>query len=313
MSPLIVAVESLAKSFGATVALDGVTCEIGEGATGLLGPNGSGKTTLLRILLGLLPAEGRATVLGLDPMREPLAVRARIGYMPESECIIPGLTGIEVVAYMGRLAGMPKRAAFKRAHEVTYFVGLEEERYRDATGYSVGMLQRLKLATALVHDPDLLFLDEPTNGLDPRGREDMLTLTRELAEEHGKHIVLSSHLLRDVDQVCTNVLMLRDGKLARQGPIDELTSSTAGSFAVRVKGAAAGFASAVVALGGRAHGDGEILVSMPGRDDTTAIFQAARNAGVQVRSLKPTRRSLEDVFMDAVEEAIEEPGERDAG
>jgi len=303
LAPLIVTVESLAKSFGATVALDGVSCEIGEGATGLLGPNGSGKTTLLRILLGLLPAEGHATVLGLDPMRSPLEVRARIGYMPESECIIPGLFGVDVVAYMGRLAGMPRHAAFKRAHEVMYYVGLGEERYREATGYSVGMQQRLKLATALVHDPDLLFLDEPTNGLDPDGREAMLVLIRELAQEHGKSVLLSSHMLKDVEQVCTNVVMLREGRLARQGPIQEMTSSDMGSFDVLIRGDAERFRAEIVGNGGRVGGGGErLLVSLPDGQAAREIFAAARVAQVQVRGLSPTRRSLEDVFLAAVED-----------
>ncbi|MHC4342372.1 MAG: ABC transporter ATP-binding protein [Planctomycetota bacterium] len=299
---MILSVHGLRKAFGTTVALDGVSCEIGPGATGLLGPNGAGKTTLLRILLGLLPAEGQANVLGLDPTRQPISVRGKVGYMPESECLIPGLFGVDVVAYMGRLAGMPGRSAFKRAHEVMYFVGLGEERYREASEYSLGMQQRLKLATALVHDPELLFLDEPTNGLDPSGRDEMLALLRELSMEHGKNLVLSSHLLRDVEQVCTNVVMLKEGKLARQGPIDEMTSSQQGSFEVRVRGDGARFTQALRAEGAVAHGDGELLVLLPEGTGPEAIFRAARDSGVQVRGLRPTRRSLEDVFLEEVED-----------
>jgi ABC-2 type transport system ATP-binding protein len=299
---MILSVHGLRKAFGTTVALDGVSCEIGPGATGLLGPNGAGKTTLLRILLGLLPAEGQANVLGLDPTRQPISVRGKVGYMPESECLIPGLFGVDVVAYMGRLAGMPGRSAFKRAHEVMYFVGLGEERYREASEYSLGMQQRLKLATALVHDPELLFLDEPTNGLDPSGRDEMLALLRELSMEHGKNLVLSSHLLRDVEQVCTNVVMLKEGKLARQGPIDEMTSSQQGSFEVQVRGDGARFTQALRAEGAVAHGDGELLVLLPEGTGPEAIFRAARDSGVQVRGLRPTRRSLEDVFLEEVED-----------
>jgi ABC-2 type transport system ATP-binding protein len=299
---MILSVHGLRKAFGTTVALDGVSCEIGQGATGLLGPNGAGKTTLLRILLGLLPAEGQANVLGLDPTRQPVAVRGRVGYMPESECLIPGLFGVDVVAYMGRLAGMPGRSAFKRAHEVMYFVGLGEERYREANEYSLGMQQRLKLATALVHDPDLLFLDEPTNGLDPSGRDEMLTLLRELSTEHGKNLVLSSHLLRDVEQVCTHVVMLKEGRLARQGPIEEMTSSRLGSFEVQVRGDGARFTQALLAAGAEARGDGELLVLLPEGTGPEAIFRAARESGAQVRGLRPTRRSLEDVFLEEVEE-----------
>jgi ABC-2 type transport system ATP-binding protein len=297
---VIVSTQDLSKKFGSTVALQGVVCEIGGGATGLLGPNGAGKTTLLRVLLGLLPASGTARVLGLDPMRQPRQVRALLGYLPESECIIPGMFGVDVVAYMGRLAGMPGRDAFKRAHEVMYFVGLEEERYRETSEYSVGMQQRLKLATALVHDPPVLFLDEPTNGLDPKGRDDMLTLIRDLALDHGKHVLLSSHLLPDVEQVCTNVVMLREGRIARQGPIQELTSSVGGSYAVTVRGDAARFRAELRAAGAEESGSDEVLVRLPAGGDTAVVFRAAVAAAVQVRGLRPVRRTLEDVFLDAV-------------
>ncbi|MHC4135705.1 MAG: ABC transporter ATP-binding protein [Planctomycetota bacterium] len=297
---MIVSTRNLSKTFGSTVALQGVVCEIGEGATGLLGPNGAGKTTLLRVLLGLLPASGTARVLDLDPMREPRQVRARLGYLPESECIIPGMFGVDVVAYMGRLAGMLQRDAFKRAHEVMYYVGLEEERYRETSEYSVGMQQRLKLATALVHDPPVLFLDEPTNGLDPNGRDEMLTLIRELASVHGKHVLLSSHLLPDVEQVCTDVVMLRDGRIAQQGPIEELTTSEGGAYAVVVRGDAARFRAELRAAGAEESGTDEVLVRLPAGEDTAVVFKAAVAAGAQVRGLRPLRRTLEDVFLDAV-------------
>jgi len=298
---VIVQVENLTKRFGATTALDGVTCVIGEGATGLLGPNGAGKTTLLRILLGLLPARGKAQVLGIDPMHRPRDVRRRLGYMPESECIVPGLKGAEVVAFLGRLAGMSTRDALKRAHEVLYYVGLGEARYRDADEFSVGMQQRLKLAQALVHDPDLLFLDEPTNGLDPAGREEMLALIRELATEHGKHVVLSSHLLPDVEAVCTNVVVLRRGKVAREGPLRELTGGGGGAYLVTVQGDRARFAEEARSLGATASGDGALVVTLPAGSDASLLFRAARASGAQVRGLKPTRRTLEDVFLDAME------------
>jgi ABC-2 type transport system ATP-binding protein len=299
----VLTIRNLRKSFGPTVALDGVDCEVGSGATGLLGPNGAGKTTLLRILLGLLPAEGQALVMDLDPFRQPREVRARIGYMPESECTIPGLFGVDAVAYLGRLAGMPRRDAFKRAHEVMYFVGLGEERYREASEYSSGMQQRLKLAAALVHDPELLLLDEPTNGLDPKGREEMLTLLSELATEHKKHLLLSSHLLPDVEQVCSNVIMLRQGRVVRQGPITEMTTGEKGTWEVRLRGDLARFAAELSGLGVEAKegapGDGAVFFVRV--DDTATIFRAAASAGAQVRGLKAVRRTLENVFLDAVE------------
>jgi len=300
---VIVRTADLTKRFGRIRALNDVSLEVGEGATGLLGPNGSGKTTLLRILLGLLEADGKAEVLGLDPSREPRAVRARVGYMPESECIVPGLSGVDVVAFLGRLSGMAKRAALQRAHEVMYYVGLGEERYRDATEYSQGMQQRLKLATALVHDPELIFLDEPTNGLDPEGRTEMLAIVAELAREHGKNVVLSSHLLRDVERVCAHVVMLENGRVMKVGVIDELTSDHTGTYEVALQGGADGYAEALSGAGAVVAGDGPLVVQLPPGATTRLLFEVARDCGVLVRGLKPTRRSLEDVFMAELEGA----------
>ncbi len=299
---MILQTNHLSKSFGTTVALDDVTLEIGAGATGLLGPNGAGKTTLLRVLLGLLPAKGTASVLGVDPMRSPREVRARLGYMPESECLVPGLYGVDTVSFMGRLAGMPARAAFKRAHEVMYFVGLGEERYRDASEYSTGMQQRLKLAIALVHDPELLFLDEPTNGLDPRGRDEMLTLIAELARDHQKHILLSSHLLKDVELVCREVVMLRGGSVARRGDIKELTAGQTGAYLVTVANHDAEFRASLTELGAVASAKSPVHVVLPLGATTELIFEASRRSQARVKGLMAVRRSLEDVFLDAVEE-----------
>ncbi|MHC4939232.1 MAG: ABC transporter ATP-binding protein [Planctomycetota bacterium] len=303
---MIVRTADLTKHFGRVHALNDVSLEVGEGATGLLGPNGSGKTTLLRILLGLLQADGKAEVLGLDPSKKPREVRALIGYMPESECIVPGLAGVDVVAFLGRLSGMPKRPALQRAHEVMYYVGLEEERYRDADQYSQGMQQRLKLATALVHDPALIFLDEPTNGLDPEGRADMLEIVEELGKEHGKNIILSSHLLRDVEQVCRHVVILEKGRVVKVGEIDQLTSDHTGTYEVRLREPAEGYADALRAAGAEVAGDDPMLVRLPAGETTRLLFEVARNCGGVLKGLKPTRHSLEDVF-------LAEMGGRDAG
>ncbi|MEM8884395.1 MAG: ABC transporter ATP-binding protein [Planctomycetota bacterium] len=304
---MILRTADLSKHFGRVTALNTVTLEIGEGATGLLGPNGSGKTTLLRILLGLIRGSaGTAEVLGLDPQREPRAVRAQIGYMPESECIVPGLTGVDVVAFLGRLAGMPRRAALQRAHEVMYYVGLDEERYREASEYSQGMQQRLKLATALVHDPALIFLDEPTNGLDPEGRADMLEVVAELAGEHGKHIVLSSHLLRDVERVCRHVVMLEKGRVVRTGAIEEMTSDDTGTYEVRLPEGMPAYAEALRARGFTVAEGDPMLVELPADGAARLLFAVAREQGVTLRGLKPSRRSLEDVF-------LAEMGNGDAG
>lgn len=193
----IVDIERLSVVFGTQSALREVDATFAPGASGLLGPNGAGKSTLLKTLLGFVrPTGGSMRVLGLDASREPLAIRARLGYMPESDAHIPGMSAVTFVAYCAQLSGLPQTDAVRRAHEVLYYVGLGEARYRNLETYSTGMRQRIKLAQALVHDPDLLFLDEPTNGMDPKGREEMLALIRDLAHNKGVNLILSSHLLR---------------------------------------------------------------------------------------------------------------------
>ena len=306
---MILSVQGLSKSFGATPALVDVNCEVGEGATGVLGPNGAGKTTLLRILLGLLPAEGSARVLGIDPMRHPREVRARVGYVPESECIIPGLRALDVVAYLGRLSGMPRRDSFKRSHEVLYYVGLGEERYRDATGFSMGMQQRLKLATALVHDPDFLFLDEPTNGLDPAGRAEMLRLIRDLARDHKKNVLLSSHLLRDVEQVCSSVIVFDRGRLVRVVDLERLAAeSSSAVFEVEIRGDETRFLDELKSLGAGLEPGNGLRVVLPDGHDSSTIFRAAVAARAQVRRLAPTVKSLEDVFFDSLQQGRGDDG-----
>jgi ABC-2 type transport system ATP-binding protein len=219
----LVEFRDLGVSYGPVLALAGVSGALRPGPTGLLGPNGAGKTTFLKTLLGFLkPERGRLTAFGLDPGRQPLEVRRRIGYMPEGDCHIPEMTASAFVSYAGELSGMPRNEAVSRSHEVLYYVGLGEARYRTLDTYSTGMKQRVKLAQALVHDPDLLLLDEPTNGLDPAGREDMLTLIADVADSKGISLVLCSHLLRDVERVCRAVIVMdREGR--RLGNIAELT------------------------------------------------------------------------------------------
>jgi ABC-2 type transport system ATP-binding protein len=229
--------QDLAVSYGLVQALSGVSGTVGPGPTGLLGPNGAGKTTLLKTLLGFLtPDRGRLTAFGLDPTREPLQVRRRLGYMPEQDCHVPGMTASAFVAFAGELSGLPRDEAISRAHEVLYYVGLGEARYRNVETYSTGMKQRVKLAQALVHDPDLLLLDEPTNGLDPQGREEMLALIHDIATRRGMSLILCSHLLRDVERVCENVVVFNQGRVAKAGGVRELTGTRHQVFDVRFKG-----------------------------------------------------------------------------
>src|ERR1043166_9672928 len=233
----VVALDGVTVIYGRNQALKDVTARFAKGAVGLLGPNGAGKSTMLKALLGFVkPDHGRMTVLDMNVAEAPLAIRARIGYMPESDAHIPGMNAVTFVAYCGQLAGLPPVDAMQRAHEVLQYVGLGEARYRNVETYSTGMKQRIKLAQALVHDPDLLFLDEPTNGMDPKGRDEMLELVRDLAHNKGLNVILSSHLLPDVEYTCEHVIVLDKGAVATQGRIEGLKGPGGSLVELRVKG-----------------------------------------------------------------------------
>ena len=292
-------------SYGRRHALHGVDADFLPGAVGLLGPNGAGKSTLLKALLGFVrPDSGRMQVLGMDVVDQPLEIRARLGYMPESEAHIPGVNAVTLVAYCGRLAGLPSADAMQRAHSVLQYVGLGEARYRAVDTYSTGMKQRIKLAQALVHDPDLLFLDEPTNGMDPRGREEMLDLVRDLAGRKGVNLILSSHVLPDVEATCERVVVLHQGRVVAQGPIAELKASSRRVFEIRVKGDVARFVAGLRAAGVECHDPAADLMRVLIGEDRGArdLFALAVQHGVQVRHLRPSEQTLEDVFARVVDE-----------
>jgi ABC-2 type transport system ATP-binding protein len=292
------------QRYGALHALRGLTLRMPPGTIGLLGPNGAGKSTLLKVLLGLLPFSGQATVLGLDVRRDTRKLRALVGWMPEGECHLPGLNAVELCAYAAELSGLPSDEAMQRAHEVLEFVGLADKRYQKIDGYSTGMKQRVKLAQAIVHDPKLVYLDEPTNGLDPEGRDEMLALVRSLPSRSGCAILLSSHLLPDVEQVCERAILLHQGEVVYAGTIEALRSTgEAGVFEVRVKRDEERLARALADAGWRVERDGALLVVRPPNgiaNATDAIFVAASAAGLQVRHLSPRRLTLERAFVDAV-------------
>jgi ABC-2 type transport system ATP-binding protein len=298
----LVQFQDLRVSYGPLLALAGVSGSLLAGPTGLLGPNGAGKTTFLKTLLGFLePDGGRMTAFGLDPTRNALEVRQRIGYMPEGDCHVPEMTASSYVAFAGELSGMPRNEAISRAHEVLYYVGLGEARYRTLDTYSTGMKQRVKLAQALVHDPDLLLLDEPTNGLDPAGREDMLTLIADLADSKGMSLVLCSHLLRDVERVCRTVIVMDQGKVAAAGSISELTGPRRAVYDVRLKGDAAAFLTDLKDRGcDWVEGEDGYRVFMSDGHGPELLFQTARDCGLQLRHLRPGAESLEDVFLRAL-------------
>jgi ABC-2 type transport system ATP-binding protein len=305
---LVVRLDDVTVIYGKNPALKNVSARFSHGAVGLLGPNGAGKSTMLKTLLGFVkPDEGRMTVLGLDVAQRPLEIRARIGYMPESDAHIPGMNAVSFVAYCGELAGLPSVDAMQRAHEVLYYVGLGEARYRNIETYSTGMKQRIKLAQALVHDPDLLFLDEPTNGMDPRGRDEMLELIRDLAHNKNVNLILSSHLLPDVEYTCDHVVVMDKGQVAAQGPIQELKGPAGRVFELRVKGDLPSFVEVLRHAGMECHATDEDVMRVfvpagPAGSDQQAIFSLAAQHGVQVRHLRPSVPTLEDVFAKAVGE-----------
>src|SRR6188472_1574713 len=240
--PTVVELQHVSVRYGARTALRDVSAVFPTGAVGLLGPNGAGKSTMLKALLGFVPpTSGRLEVLGLNVAERPLDVRAKLGYMPENDGHIPGMNAVTFVAYCGQLAGLPKADAMQRAHEVLYYVGLGEARYRNVEEYSTGMKQRIKLAQALVHDPELLFLDEPTNGMDPKGRDEMLELIRDLGHKKNVNLILSSHLLPDVEYTCDHVVVMDKGQVATYGPIEELKGPTGSVYELRIKGDLPGF------------------------------------------------------------------------
>jgi len=303
--PTVVQIENLTVVYGKNAALRGVSASFPGGAVGLLGPNGAGKSTMLKALLGfVVPDQGKMTVLGLNVAEKPVDIRARLGYMPEIDAHIPGMNAVSFVAYCGELSGLPPVDAMQRAHEVLYYVGLGEARYRNVETYSTGMKQRIKLAQALVHDPDLLFLDEPTNGMDPQGREEMLALILDLANNKGMNLILSSHLLPDVEHTCEHVVVLHHGKVVEQGPIKDLKTPRGSLFELRIKGDRVAFAGVLQQAGMTCHTTDEDLmrVFVPDEAGSRAVFAIAAKEGVQVRHLRPSVPTLEDVFAHAVGE-----------
>jgi ABC-2 type transport system ATP-binding protein len=297
---MFIELENVSRWYGQQQALRDVTLRLDPGRVGLLGPNGAGKSTLMKIMLGLLPpSTGTGRVLGHDLHGSGVALRRAIGYMPEADALVPGLRGADYVALAGELYGMPRKQALRRAHEVLTYLDLGEARYRRLEEYSTGMRQRLKLAQALVHDPPALLLDEPTSGMDPAGREAMLDLLVRLGKEHGKSIVLSTHLLGDVDKVCDAVVILHQGRVLCQGPVDELCRRRHDRYRLQIQGEPNGFLEELRLEGVRLlhdNGRGELRVAVPAGWTTRAFFVLADHHGVVVRGLLPDDEDLEELF-----------------
>jgi ABC-2 type transport system ATP-binding protein len=301
----VVTLRGVSVAYGKQWALRDVTASFRPGAVGLLGPNGAGKSTMIKSLLGFIkPDQGQMRVLGLDVTASPLEIRARIGYMPENDSHIPGMNAVSFVAYCGELAGLNPVDSMQRAHEVLYYVGLGEARYRNVETYSTGMKQRIKLAQALVHDPDLLFLDEPTNGMDPKGRDEMLALIRDLGHNKGVNLILCSHLLPDVEHCCDYVVVMDKGRVATEGPITELKGPRGHVFEVRAKEGHDRLVAAFTAVGFEVHETDEdvMRVFVPEGQGAREVFAVAAREGLQLRHLRPSVPTLEDVFAKAVGE-----------
>ena len=294
--------EGIDHYYGQQRALTEVTVRAEAGSIGLLGPNGAGKTTLIKTLLGLLdPDRGDGTVLGHDIRKAAASIRRRVGYMPENDCFFGAMNGFDAVVYAARLSGLPRRNAIRRAHEVLDYAGLDEARYRPVQGYSTGMKQRVKLAQALVHGPELVFLDEPTNGLDPQGRDDMLAIIDDLARIPVS-VVLSSHLLGDVERVCDHVLVLVAGQVKHFGPLAEFTQGQAGSYLVMVKDRGDVLAAALATAGIDAKVSAAEELSVTLEDGQVQTFwRTAQASGVQVRHFAPVQLTLEHAFVKFLE------------
>ena len=304
----VIRTRGLTKDYGSVLALDDLSLDIGPGITGLVGANGAGKSTLIKVLLGLVPpSSGEATVLGLDVIGDAAAIRARVGYLPEHDCLPPDVSASDFVVHLGMMSGLPRVAARERAAEVLRHVGLAEERYRPMGGYSTGMKQRAKLAQALVHDPRLVFLDEPTNGLDPAARTDMLRLVQRIGSDFGIAVLVTSHLLGELEQVSDHVIVLDGGHLLRSSATGEFLQRT-GSLLVEVVGTEAerdrlGEALAQRGLTCRPRGAMVAIDPPPpelaeGGAVHDLIRDVAADLGLGLMRLQPDRHHLEDVFLE---------------
>ncbi|MFI7005706.1 ABC transporter ATP-binding protein [Streptomyces sp. NPDC050145] len=311
----MIATESLSKRFPRVTALDRLTMDIEPGVTGLVGANGAGKSTMIKILLGLSPAsEGRAEVLGLDVATKGAEIRERVGYMPEHDCLPPDVSATEFVVHMARMSGLPPTAARERTADTLRHVGLYEERYRPIGGYSTGMKQRVKLAQALVHDPQLVFLDEPTNGLDPVGRDDMLDLIRRVHSDFGISVLVTSHLLGELERTCDHVVVIDGGKLLRSSSTQDFTQSTA-TLAVEVTDSdehpdgTRALREALTGRGIETHTGGElpgaghiVLLTAQGEQTYDLVRDVVADLGLGLVRMEQRRHHIAEVFRPADEQ-----------
>ncbi len=300
----VIALDRLEVRLGGRTVLNGLTGELRGRAIGLLGPNGAGKSTLINTLLGFHePSSGGAKVLGLDARTDRMRIRESVGYMPENDSFIGNMSGVRFVRYMAELSGLPPDAALERAHEALFYVGLGEVRYRKISTYSLGMKQLIKLAQALAHGPKLLILDEPTNGLDPMARQRMVQLIKEVRKEGSMHMLISSHLLRDIDETCDEVLILNKGRVAAISNIEEERRSHRNFIEMEMTGGTEAFAEKMRAKGCECacFAGGRVKVVMPDELSARDLYVTAAETGTEIRRIQQRRDSLEDIFLRAME------------
>jgi ABC-2 type transport system ATP-binding protein len=300
---MLLELDHFSVAYGRRLALCDVTLSMESKALGLLGPNGAGKSTLIRTLLGLLPAySGRAQIEGLDVRRQGKRIRELVGYMPEHESYLPGMTPVRFLRFMGEMCGLPPSAATERAHEVLFYVGLGEVRYRPIDGLSYGMHQKVRLAQALIHGPKVLILDEPTNGLDPDARKEMLRLIGEMVEHSDSKIVICSHLLKDIETCCRDVLVLKKGQVVASGNIEEMKQTSDNVFELRLKGNVDRFMADLAQIGCQTTlGDHDSFqITTPPDVSPRVFFETAHRHQVQIRHFYARRDTLEDIFLQAL-------------
>jgi ABC-2 type transport system ATP-binding protein len=316
MASTVVELHDLKVKLGRREILRGISCRLGVSgvgkAIGLLGPNGAGKTTLILTLLGFhKPLAGGARVLGFDCRLQMREVRARVGFMPETDSFIANMTAVTFLRLMGELSGLPGKIALEKAHEALFHVGLGEARYRELSTYSLGMKQMAKLAQAIVHGPELLILDEPTNGLDPSARQRMLKLVREMKEEQGMNVLLCSHLLRDVEQVCDEVVIMRDGLIVHECNLEAERRSNKCFVELEVTGNDEGLRGALPGIGaeGVTEGEGRWRIVLPPAAEIQALWGLLARQNLLVRKLTHRRDTLEEIFLKAMGRIAHTPGE----
>jgi ABC-2 type transport system ATP-binding protein len=317
MPSTVVDLENLRVKLGRREILRGISCRLGVSgvgkAIGLLGPNGAGKSTLILTLLGFhKPIAGSAHILGFDCGRQMREVRARIGYMPETDSYIGNMTAVSFLRLMAELSGLPEKIAIEKAHEALFHVGLGEARYRELRTYSLGMKQMAKLAQAIVHGPELLILDEPTNGLDPAARQRMLKLVREMKEEQGMYVILCSHLLRDVEQVCDEVIIMKDGLIVRECNLEEERRSNKCFVELEVTGNDEKLRGELPGIGaeGVTEGEGRWRIVLPPGIEVEVLWGLLSRQNLLVRKLTHRRDTLEEIFLKAMGHIAHTPGER---